>query len=553
MRLFKKLRQNEKFKEKFLPFIVFLFAAIFATLPYLDSGTIFGHDLVYHLNRIQSSFDEIEMGNFPVFIHSELLDGLGYGNPLYYPDLFLMIPMIFLKMGLGVLTSYKLFILIITFATGLIMYYSAKVIFKDRKVSYFASFLYIFSMYRFIDVYARAALGEILALTFLPLVIAGVYDVIYGDNKRWYLIAFGLFGIMNSHILSTLIILILLIILIVININVIFKDKKKILNIFIAGIVSIMIVSSFVLPYLEQRFSSTVLIDVHKNSAESLEANACGVQEMFDNTIENTDTYTSKGIGILLLAFPILIILVKDKDKRAEHRFMVQVTFLGYFFVFVSTNLFPWEKAEMLQIIQFPFRFNMLSTLLLSLGGAYAFINSSINKDDLFNVGIVLTCIFVAKYLNTVKINPHLITYEILMSGPKIANGEYKPIELNVEDNHVYNTNDGGKNRKIIPHNKEKGIVTFKYEDNDYDFDLNVPLAYYKGYYSYIETEDGVKHELKVDKNTTNGMVVISSDENYNGTVYVYYKMTPIQKTGYIITILTIVGTMLYIINKKED
>ena len=48
-------------------------------------------------------------------------------------------------------------------------------------------------------------------------------------------------------------------------------------------------------------------------------------------------------------------------------------------------------------------------------------------------------------------------------------------------------------------------------------------------------------------------MVVISSDENYNGTVYVYYRMTSIQKTGYVITILTIVGTMLYIINKKED
>ena len=58
MRLLNKLKQNEHFKSKFLPVIVFLFAAIFATLPYLDAGTIFGHDLVYHLYRIQSSFDE---------------------------------------------------------------------------------------------------------------------------------------------------------------------------------------------------------------------------------------------------------------------------------------------------------------------------------------------------------------------------------------------------------------------------------------------------------------------------------------------------------------
>ncbi|MFR5795353.1 MAG: hypothetical protein ACLUI3_07200 [Christensenellales bacterium] len=39
--------------------------------------------------------------------------------------------------------------------------------------------------YRLTDVYARFAVGEALAMVFLPLFIAALWDCVAGDKNRW--------------------------------------------------------------------------------------------------------------------------------------------------------------------------------------------------------------------------------------------------------------------------------------------------------------------------------------------------------------------------------
>lgn len=66
-----------------------------------------------------------------------------------------------------------------------------------------AAFLYTLSIYRLIDLYTRAALGEGMAMIFLPLVMWGMYELFLGNEKKWYLAALGFTGVMQCHILST--------------------------------------------------------------------------------------------------------------------------------------------------------------------------------------------------------------------------------------------------------------------------------------------------------------------------------------------------------------
>ena len=66
-----------------------------------------GHDLPFHLARIESLSEGIRFGELPVRIYPHYFKGYGYANGLMYPDLFLY-PAAFLCLtGIGSLYMPK--------------------------------------------------------------------------------------------------------------------------------------------------------------------------------------------------------------------------------------------------------------------------------------------------------------------------------------------------------------------------------------------------------------------------------------------------------------
>ena len=366
-----KLSDNTKEKIKFVGIIIIL--SLFACLPYLNEGTIFAHDLTYHLSRIMNTTEEITNGNFPVFIHSNLLDGFGYGNPLFYPELFLYPAIILFKLGFGILFSYKMLIVLATIFTFLTSFYAAKFISKDKKIAWITSMLYSMSLYRLVDIYVRGALGEILAFIFLPLVLVGLYDVLYGDNKKWYLISLSLFAIMKSHLLSFIMTVLLILGICALHVKIIFKNKDKLKILLIAAGIAVCLCMSFILPYFEQTIAHDFNVEVHKNSVESLKENAIDLQEVFKNEFISDGLTVTKSLGILIIVLPILMFFVKDKNK--EYLFYCKMFLLGIIILVVSTKVFPWKYFGFLSIIQFPYRLNLITTLLFSFVSGYVVIN----------------------------------------------------------------------------------------------------------------------------------------------------------------------------------
>ena len=209
---------NENNKSMVIKVLIFLVLAILISIPYINSKTIFAHDISYHLNRIVSIKEELELGNFPVVMHSNLNDGFGYANPLFYPELFLYLPAVICMLGANVFVSYKIFIFFVNLVTILITYYSANIVFKNKKITWITVLLYTVAFYRVSDIYIRGAIGEVLALTFFPLIISGLYEIIYGENKKWWIICFGLFGVINSHMLTFAMCILFIIIICLFNI-----------------------------------------------------------------------------------------------------------------------------------------------------------------------------------------------------------------------------------------------------------------------------------------------------------------------------------------------
>lgn len=560
-----------KNKEKIYEYVKFIILAIlisvFACQRYLNNMMIYTHDLGYHLNRIMQISNGLKNGVFPILIHSGLLHNLGYANPLFYPELFLYIPAIIMNiLSLHVLTAYKVFLIIITFFTFLSMYYVTKRIFEKKEIAYLSSFLYIFSLYRITDIYVRGALGELLAFIFVPLLIYGLYNVIFEDSKKWYFICFGFWGLINSHILTFAIVIPVIILICLFNIDILFKNKKIFAKLIIAAILSVLLCVGFVGPMLEQKSVGKYKVDDHEvDSPEALFERANSLSMTFSSSVKSgyavdssvRDDGLSSGIGGMLIVLAALVFLRKMNYK--ENRFETQGLIIGFLMLIMTTKIFPWKHFQFLTIVQFPYRLNLIPTLFFSLIGAKNFYELFENKKDactIFGIFIVILSGITLSNI-TLNFNPAIYqTFEDLVDISKginreVGNGEYLP--YNVDENNLdlelYNINDED-NKIEFTRNSSK--VEFEYNQNDNEFEINVPLIYYKGYIANIKDNNGNTTKLEVIQNKENGEVLLKSDKNLSGIVTVEYKMTIVQKICYFVSIIAFM-VLIYIWFKDKN
>lgn len=560
------MKNKEKIWKNIKFIIIAFLLSLFACQRYLNNMMIYTHDLGYHLNRIMQISTGLKNGVFPILIHSGLLHNLGYANPLFYPELFLYIPAIIMNvLSLHVLTAYKLFLIIITFFTFLSMYYVTKKIFGKKEIAYLSSFLYIFSLYRITDIYVRGALGELLAFIFVPILIYGLYNVIFEDSKKWYLICFGFWGLINSHILTFAIVIPVILLICLFNIDIIFKNKKIFVKLLIAAILSVLLCIGFVGPMLEQKSVGKYKVDDHEaDTSEALLERANSLSMTFSSSVKSgyavdssvRDDGLSSGIGGILIVLAALVFLRKNINYK-ENRFEIQGLIIGFLMLIMTTKIFPWKYFPFLTIVQFPYRLNLFPTLFFALIGAKNYYELFENKKDACIIlGLLIVILSGITLSNiTLNFNPAIYqTFEDLIDINKgvdreVGNGEYLPdsVDKTNLDLELYNIND--KEHKI-EFTRNNSTVEFEYNLNENDFELNVPLIYYKGYVASIKDNNGNTTKLEVIQNKENGEVLIKSDKNLSGIVTVEYKMTIIQKISYIISIISFI-IIVYIFVKE--
>lgn len=560
------MKNREKIIDILRLVIIIFGISVFAIYPYLNNRIFYAHDLPYHLNRILSITENIENGDFLSLIHSRLLNNLGYANGIFYPQLFMYIPAIMMIITkLHVLTIYKIFLIIITFFTFLSMYYSTKKIFGKKTVAFFAGIIYTFSLYRLTNIYVRGALGELLAFIFIPIILYGLYEIIFGENKKWWIAVFGIVGLAYSHLLSFVLIIPFVLIICLLNIDKIFKDKKKLIHLIVTAVVSILITLAFFGPMLEQKLSYRFYIDnntvdspeelLNRANSLSMTLNSKVIGGYATNSSEDAGCM-SEGIGIVLLVCAGLFVLRKNLSYK-ENRFEIQLFAIGIITLFMTTKLFPWDKLNYINILQFPFRLNVFPCIAFSIVGANTVYQVFNKNDEILKVICILVMLFNVYILNETDINFNSVrffTYESLVEGidQEIASKEYLPEETDLEeleDCTLYNIND--KDTKI-DFEWQKNKLVFEYEENDLDMQINVPLLYYKGYTAKIEDENGQITKLEVSKNEENGFVLITGDKTLSGTITVEYNMTIVQIICYIVSSISFIGLILYIIKFKN-
>lgn len=551
-------------------FMLLLAAAVFASYP-LFSGTVgFGHDLVFHLYRIEGIKDGLLSGQFPVRVHPTHNNGYGYITASVYPDLFLYLPAVLRLFGVSAVTAYNTFLFAVNLATALIMYYCAQNMTRSRNAGLLASVVYTLSTWRIMNLYYRAAIGEALAMTFFPLVIYGIYCLLKGDKKKWWILALGCTGIFQSHVISTVFVALTLIAAVIVFIKDFISDKRW-LGFIKAGILTVLLNLWYLAAFVKYYMGLDLAIKHTKENVEYF-LNAIIPTELFN--IFNTnfgysrllpdgvkgDMSLSLGVGVTLCFVVCAAYFIFRKKKELDSEsFTFGMFAFAAILLFMSTTLFPWQIFQQSKLInafcgtvRMPWRFLSLASPLLCIAAAAIAVVLIKNKNGqkilLAAVCFVCAVSFVSwGTAYTTQLDPALkkgcavtgkgmagLDNEYYVTGTKVS--ELAPDK--------YKTGGGAK---VVSREKRGTNIEMEISGAGDSSYVEVPLLYYPGYSAKdqngdkLETLDGDNHVMRVKLKDG----VTSVRIKYSG--FWYFKIADV------ISLLSVLGMILIAIKNGEN
>ena len=523
-----------KIKQSKLFIFCFLFLITLVSLYPLFQPQIIGEgDILYHLFRIEGIKNAILNGDIFAFIHPNVCSNYGYGNGFFYPQLLLYFPALLRMIGVSATCAYKIFVIFITTLTCISSYFSSKYIIKSRYAALCFTTLFLLSQYRLTNVYSRSAVGEYCAFIFLPILLAGTFNLIYENFDRPWILIFGFWGLLCTHTITLAISGVVFIVMLFFNIKKVFH-KDIILKLVKSGLITLLLSCFYWLPMIEQMCSGKFGFN---EPWARLSKYAFKPSQLFIMVPR-----IGGGVGLSIILLLVIGIFIRNRNKDSI-KMADKWCIIGIVLLIFTTNLIPWKYLDNTPVnsIQFPYRILSVATAILCVSLAI-YINEysrgKVRKNMLVFVSI-LVCTFSVVFLNPLlsKINDINSDYFDVNMG--VAACEWIPLGTDLSllnDAHHAILEDGSK----IPLEDKKG-TTVSFETNDSSEYYDVPLLYYKGYSSRITLEDGSIKGLETLKSPNNNLVRVINPRNLSGKITVYYEITFIQRLSYTISILTII------------
>ena len=389
-RLQKSSKEDKEEIRKNKTILIIFATAIVLSLPLMLNYLLDGHDLSFHLMRIEGIKQSILNGRFPARMDMFALEGQGYADPIYYPYLFLYIPALLRVCGLSIMHSYKFFLGFLNLAGCIISYLSFKGITKNTKASIVGMIVYNLAPYHIACLYSRGALGEAQAYIFIPLIAYGVYKLLSKEiplnelKKGVIALVLGFTGILESHILSVEMTGIMLIVCLLLCIKRTFRIKT-ILSFVIAGISTLALNAWFIVPFVigskEDLFvfhqMDLFLSENGLTLYQLLGArqNLFGFSSYLQFSVAN-EMGISLGLaitlGVLLCAYEYRSWNKKIKEDKIFT--MIVCLVIGLLTMWMTTYLFPWTQIEsipvigkLLGMVQYVWRYLGISTFSFTL------------------------------------------------------------------------------------------------------------------------------------------------------------------------------------------
>lgn len=589
--------------------IIFI-VSIFVCLPLLNKNcNIYIDDGIQHLCRLIGTEQTLVSKQFLPMIMSNFCNNFGYSWNIFYSPLTAYIPLIFRIFSFSFETCLKLFMFVVTVATGIAMYKFVIKITKNKNIAILASVLYIIAPYRITDMYVRMALAELTSFIFIPMVFSGMYSII-NENKKSSLLIIGASGLILTHTVVCMYTAILCFVYLIVFIRKL--NKKSILNLLVS-LLMIVLITSFYWVGLAQHYFSTsyeVFVPGRMERVDVLNFYKTSLSQLVYTDQEQKMIYE---IGIVtfmgLLLTPIAIMKFEKQEKEKDFiKIYSLFGILGIGLTIMTLKIFPFEKLPgTFTMIQFTFRLFEFTSFFFAIISAVNFwiLIKNFNIRDVIIISLIaclLTTIYGKKISYEKKydekdfieprrvtkdvgrINAGMASFEYLPSKAfnclktYIADREDVPIILNNSDNQTtisdYEKNGSNMKMKILKASpelangtdkvsevseeltNEEDIISEANQDDESskanttseDIEIELPYIYYLGYRVKIDGK-----EVKYTE-SEHGFVQINIDKELNeeAEITVKYLGTNEMIIAFAVSLVSTVSYAIFTITAKR-
>ena len=555
-----------KYRKLLLDITIVLALTVLLMFPYLTKSFLaIEHDTFFHVSRIEQYARALQHGQILPAIYPYENGGFGYGSPLFYSDIFLLLPAILHNLGLVLVDSYKLTVFLASFFSGITMYMLASKFTSKSSIRLLAVAAYLFSNYHITDIYVRGALGEVFALVGIPLILSGLYEIFETNQKYSLSYLIGLVITILSHNLSFLLCFILVIIICIIYLPKCSFDRYKLLV--CESMLACLLTAFYTFPMIEQLKSQQFYLNYYASSS-ALENHAMAFWQFFANQTVfglSGNQYKASNamvvnIGLFLSIAPISYLFLAKKEKQP---FITSMLVLGWICMLLPAQIFPWKYMSFVRVLQFPWRLNMLALPLLCVPAVIGIENLT-HKLKYVPICLLLLLSLEGIYhlypaTKRTFIMPHNTTWQEVTDGKLIDpyySAQYMRVELAGGDYLPYHSPDFRSYTKTIQTTSAETVTTGEWIDyGRYRFTITnpqtivLPITYYKGYIIHnIDTAEVLETTL-----SKNGLVSVTIPSA--GTYVCEYQSTNIRIVSIWISILTCmisIGYNIYHRRKKD-
>lgn len=537
------LKENEyNRRERMGWLVIMLIVSLLCMIPCIGKILPQGDDMTFHILRIESVYNAIKTGQgFPTYVYDRLLEGYGYGAGIFYPDI-LLLPAVLLRfIGLSPAGAMKGYIFLILLLTCYTSYRVGKGIGKSHFVGLVTMVLYTMGHYHLEDIYRRSAMGEVVAMAFIPLVFLALYDYTEREERRKGLLCLVFSGLLLCHTISFVLCVGIAVGWVLVRIKKVL-DKKHIFGLLVEAGSCMLLTAFYWVPVLEQFADGTFYVST--NPAFETQDEMMTILGIVSGRL--SVSFAELGIFLLLV---MLGLRSQIRNKKA-----ILCLCLSIGLLIIETRLFPWKLIDKTPLIslQFPWRLNMFTEFFVAFGignQLHALYKQRLLSEKNYKLCFVL-CVLIGVFNLSVVWQVEILRYmdypddyiEMAENTNEIGFCEWLPSEAD-RGQTVFSDNSG----TIWLYGENEKTETGEYHsDGSYSFDVNgtydscvVPKYYYKGYEAFIIDPGDSQKMLPVSKDPDTGLVRLELNGK-TGMVHVWYGKTAMQMVSKWISLLSL-------------
>lgn len=551
--------------------------AFIASIPLFSNYLMNGHDLPFHLLRIEGIAEGLRAGQIPVRIQPGWFDGYGYASSIFYGELFLYFPAILRLIGFPLQTAYKIFVMLVNFATCACAVYAFYHICQNRYAALTGGILYTLTPYRLGNIYIRAAVGEYTAMTFLPFLAAGLYGLLKqeSDLKKseksvgFLVIAFT--GILQSHLITCEMAGIFTVLICLLFIGRIIR-KNRWRHLLTSAGIAILINLWFLIPFVDYSISGRFQV-VEPGGAPHIQTYGVFLGQLFDffpngsgsaytvyERFKHENIQMPLTVGIVLIGLLIGNMIYRFVLEKSTNIWGGLCTGLACLALWMSTAYFPWDAlgdlsgipGMLVRNLQFGWRFLSIASVLLAVL-ACLFLTELWADCRMKLVLPVCTCIGILLGGWMVSTIMHdgswgLYRYRSEIQQDYITSLEYVP--KGTDRTGFQDTKPSAEESIVLQEYENKnGLILLECENTDLEqsHTILLPVLYYEGYLG-----TSANGEVSIESGENN-RISVTVAPGFQGTIQVKFHEPLGWRIASVLSLLSGVCICTFIMKKRRD